>query len=121
MKENKNTPPITLSEIEAEKNRVKTRRINRYLLSRIKTELTDGVEPPELPEGFKETFESNPKFRGWMGYCVSWDVDDSGWGVVLLDKSAEKQWTEKLLEVVPEIPKVIDAPKKKKSLLSRFG
>ena len=84
------------------------RRKIRYLLRRIKSNVdskADASQPtiklPKLPKGFKQSFEEQPRFRGWMGYQVTWDVDDSGWTVVLLDKSLEQQWAELLEEKVP--------------------
>ena len=83
------------------------RRQIRYLLSRLRTEATGGVEPPKLPDGFRETFERQDKFRGWPNYQKVWDVDDSGWSIVLLDISAEEAWNNLLMEKVPELPEVL--------------
>jgi len=84
------------------------RRQIRYLISRLRTEATGGVEPPELPEGFRDTFERQDKFRGWANYQKIWDVDDSGWGIILLDISAEEAWNKLLLEKVPELPEELN-------------
>lgn len=80
------------------------RRQIRYLISRLRTAETGGVDVPELPEGFAETFERQDKFRGWSNYQRVWDVDDSGWNIVLLDISAEQAWNDLLAEKVPELP-----------------
>lgn len=83
-----------------------TRREIRYLLARIRSQLQGVCEDvPELPEGFKETFEGQPAFRGWAAYTVTWDVcEDDQWLVVPLKKSLEDEWHELLMEVVPELP-----------------
>ena len=88
-----------------------TRRQIRYLLARLKTEATGGVKPPKLPEGFRESFERQDKFRGWPNYQVVWDVDDSGWGIALLDISAEEAWNNLLMEKVPELPEILSGCK----------
>lgn len=88
-----------------------TRRQIRYLLSRLRTQATGGVESPELPDGFAETFERQDKFRGWANYQKIWDVDDTGWFIVLLDVSAEDAWNKLLAEKVPEIPEILSGPK----------
>jgi len=85
-----------------------TRRQIRYLISRLRTAATGGVEPPDLPEGFAETFERQDKFRGWANYQKIWDVDESGWNIVLLDISAEEAWNKLLLEKVPELPEELN-------------
>jgi hypothetical protein len=81
-----------------------TRRQIRYLLRRCKTREEGGVKLPPLPKGFRASFEKQDKFRGWLGYQVVWDVDESGWGIVLLDVSAEEAWNKLLMEKVPELP-----------------
>ena len=81
------------------------RRQIRYLCARCKSEAEGFAEKPELVEGFLETFESQPNFRGWMGFGVSWDVDvNDPWRIVLRDKSIEDEWHEVLEQVVPELP-----------------
>lgn len=81
-----------------------TRRQIRYLLRRIRTKEESGINLPKLPKGFRKSFEEQDKFRGWLAYQVTWDVDDSGWNIVFLDKSLEEQWNETLMEKVPELP-----------------
>lgn len=83
------------------------RRQIRYLISRLRTEATGGVAAPELPDGFRESFERQDKFRGWSNYQKVWDVDESGWNIVLLDVSAEEAWNALLLEKVPELPEAL--------------
>lgn len=88
-----------------------TRRQIRYLISRLRTEATGGVGPPVLPDGFRESFERQDKFRGWPNYQKVWDVDESGWGIVLLDISAEDAWNKLLMEKVPELPEALHGAK----------
>jgi hypothetical protein len=55
-------------------NRKQTKRI----IALLKAEQELGREFPasvEVPEGFKESFEAQPDFRGWVHYHVNWDVD----------------------------------------------
>jgi len=87
------------------------RRQIRYFLRRIKTNVDSRNDPdrkvialPKLPKGFRKSFEEQPRFRGWMGYQVTWDVDESGWTIVFLDKSLEQKWEELLLQKVPSLP-----------------
>ena len=84
---------------------VTNRRQIRYLLRRLRSFHEEGLELPTLPEGFTETFERQERFRGWTNYQKVWDVDEeSGWTIVMLDKSAEQAWNELLIEKVPELP-----------------
>jgi hypothetical protein len=83
---------------------VLNRRQIRYFLRRLRSKEESGVELPELPEGFRKSFEGQDKFRGWLNYQKTWDVDDSGWSIIFLDKSLEEQWHEILLQKVPELP-----------------
>ncbi len=56
----------------------------------------------EIPEGFKESFEHQPNFRGWASYHITWDVyEDDPWKCVLREKSQEEEWNETLEEVCP--------------------
>ncbi len=89
------------------------RRKIRYLLRRIKSNVDTKNDPdakliklPKLPKGFRKSFEEQPRFRGWMGYQVTWDVDESGWTIVLLDKSLEEKWNDLLEEKVPVLEEV---------------
>lgn len=82
-----------------------TRRDIRYLCFRLKTEADGGPEAPELPQGFRETFEGQELFRGWAAFGVSWDVDQEDfWKIVILKESLARQWERTLLEKVPIFP-----------------
>ena len=81
-----------------------TRTEVKYILARLRTEAERNVEPPELPEGFRESFSDQPNFRGWINYGVTWYVDEEDvWKVVLLKKSKRREWEETLAKVVPVI------------------
>jgi len=51
------------------------RRKTKYLCSRMRKEAVDGVERPELPEGFVEFYEAQEWFDGWDNYNTSWDIE----------------------------------------------
>lgn len=77
----------------------------RYRLFQLKDQAEREVEIPELPEDFKESFEEQDAFRGWINFGVKWDVDEKDpWKIVKRKKSIEEEWNEVLLEKVPEIP-----------------
>ena len=80
----------------------------KYLLARLRTEAETSnsdqptVLPPEIPEGFKESFENQKGFKGWINYHVTWDVHpDDPWMVVILRQSLEQEWHKELEGVVP--------------------
>jgi len=59
---------------------------------------------PPAPPGFVETFQSQKDFRGWLGFGVTWDVDeDDPWKVVPLECSLLEQWHRELATMVPVI------------------
>lgn len=58
----------------------------------------------EVPEGFKESFETQIFFRGWINYHVTWDVDkEDVWTVINRKTSLEAEWHRELIKVVPVI------------------
>ena len=87
------------------KSKELTKRQIRYLLFRLRTEELGGAKAPtKFPRGFKKTFTDQSKFRGWVGFSVSWDVDDdSPWTIVFREKSIEEEWNAILKEKVPVI------------------
>jgi len=107
-----------------------TRRQVKRLLALIKAEIDYGRNfDLELPEGFKESFENQPEFKGWINYHVTWDVSDSDvWKAVVLKKSRVAIWHEQLRKRLPvitskgvvsaeeyaEMEKVEKSPKSKK-------
>lgn len=58
----------------------------------------------DIPKGFKESFENQKFFRGWINYHVTWDVDEEdAWKVVPRGLSLEEEWHKQLRKVVPII------------------
>ncbi|RLG24009.1 hypothetical protein DRN76_04600 [Methanosarcinales archaeon] len=58
----------------------------------------------KLPEGFKESFESQSAFRGWINYHETWDVDkEDVWLVISRKVSLVAEWHKELMKVVPVI------------------
>lgn len=77
----------------------------KYLLATLRSEaIYNKPLPIELPEGFRESFETQKDFRGWASYHVTWDVfEEDPWKCVLREKSQEQEWNETLEKVVPVI------------------
>lgn len=76
----------------------------KRLLALLRATAEGKVNHFDVPVGFKESFESQVDFRGWVNYHVTWDVDpDDLWKVVALEKSLEQQWHDDLEKVVPVI------------------
>lgn len=82
-----------------------TRKRIKRLLALLKAEAEHGrVLGFELPEGFRETFEKQKTFRGWVNYHVTWDVaDDDAWKVVSLRESRVDTWNRALAKRLPVI------------------
>lgn len=58
----------------------------------------------EVPEGFKESFENQKNFRGWINYHVTWDVTrEDPWVVRLRTISLVAEWHRELIKLVPVI------------------
>ena len=56
----------------------------------------------EVPEGFKEAFENQVAFQGWINYHVTWDVTrEDPWSVKHRTESLIAEWHRELLRVVP--------------------
>jgi hypothetical protein len=81
------------------------KKIKRLLaLLKAKVEYPGRKLDPELPEGFKKSFESQPAFRGWINYHETWDVDPKDpWTVIPLKRSKVAEWHRILIKVVPVI------------------
>ena len=76
----------------------------RYKLFSLKSEAERGVEIPALPEGFRESFEEQEAFRGFINFGVTWDVSENDpWKVIPLDRSHLEVWNEVLRSKVPII------------------
>ena len=80
-------------------------KINRLLaLLKAKAEYTDRKLDFEVPEGFKESFENQKGFRGWINYHETWDVNpDDAWVVIVRTQSLTAEWHRQLVKVVPVI------------------
>ena len=60
--------------------------------------------PFELPEGFKESFENQKHFTGWINYHVTWDTtNEDPWTIYPRKKSLEAEWHAELIKHVPVI------------------
>lgn len=59
----------------------------------------------EYPEGFKESFERQKHFRGWINYKETWyiDEDKDPWKVIPLERPLVDEWHEHLKTIVPVI------------------
>jgi hypothetical protein len=84
--------------------------MDRKAVKRLLAMLKAQVEYPErglqvkTPAGFKEAFSSQPAFRGWINYHVTWDVDKTDvWLVVSRSRSLVAEWHAELSRVVPII------------------
>jgi len=77
----------------------------KRLLALLKAEAEYGRETEiDLPEGFKESFETQPAFRGWINYHVTWDVHaDDVWRVVPRKTSLVAEWHNELIKLIPVI------------------
>jgi hypothetical protein len=81
------------------------KQVKRFLaLLKAQSEYTDREFGFEVPDGFKESFESQFFFRGWINYHVTWDVDKKDvWKVINRKISLEAEWHRELIKVVPVI------------------
>jgi hypothetical protein len=53
------------------------RRKTKYLCGRMRKEAVEGVDAPELPDGFKKFYEGQEHFTGWGEYNTSWDIEST--------------------------------------------
>lgn len=82
------------------------KQIKRYLaLAAAEVEYNRVHKGIEYPEGFKEAFENQDLFQGWINYRVTWYIDEFNdpWKVVLLKRPLIEEWQEELMKVVPVI------------------
>lgn len=74
----------------------------RYICFSLFTEAEKGKDIPPPPVGFRETFESQEAFRGWLGFGVTWDIDeDDHWKAVPRECSLLEEWHRELARKVP--------------------
>ena len=58
----------------------------------------------KLPQGFKESFERQKFFTGWINYHVTWDITrEDPWTVYQRLRSIEAEWHAELIKHVPVI------------------
>lgn len=59
----------------------------------------------DLPKGFKESFENQPLFRGWINYKETWYIDEFNdpWKVIAIERPLVEDWHDTLKKVVPVI------------------
>lgn len=75
-------------------------------LLKAKEEYPDRKIEIDIPSGFKESFESQPAFRGWLNYHVTWDLDrDDPWVIIPRTESLVAEWHRELIRLVPVIEK----------------
>lgn len=57
----------------------------------------------DLPAGFKESFERQSNFRGWINYKETWYIDEFSdpWKVVPIARPLVEDWHDQLKKVVP--------------------
>lgn len=82
------------------------KKIKRFLaLLRAEVELNRIHKDIKYPEGFKESFEKQEHFRGWINYQVTWYIDEFNdpWKVILLKRPLVEEWHDVLREFVPVI------------------
>lgn len=80
--------------------------IKRFLaLIKAEVELNRVHKDIVYPKGFKESFESQENFRGWINYKEIWyiDEDNDPWKVILLKRPLVEEWHDVLRQFVPVI------------------
>ena len=77
----------------------------KYLIALLRSEAETGEKPAlPIPEGFKESFESQKYFTGWINYHTTWDTtNEDPWTVYPRTRSLEAEWHAELIKLVPVI------------------
>jgi len=78
----------------------------KYLIALLRSEAETGEKPAlPIPEGFKESFESQVHFRGWINFENTWyiDQDNDPWKVIPLERPLVEDWHDTLRKFVPEL------------------
>lgn len=80
--------------------------IKRFLaLLKAKAEYPERNINLSLPEGFEESFKSQPNFRGWINYHVTWEIEKNDpWVVILRKIPLSTEWHRHLVKLVPILP-----------------
>ena len=82
------------------------KKIKRFLaLLKAEVELDRVHEGIEYPEGFKESFERQKHFQGWINYQETWYIDEENdpWRVIPLKRPLVEDWHDTLRKFVPVI------------------
>ena len=82
------------------------KQIKRFLaLLKAEVELKREHIDIEYPQGFKESFENQTSFRGWINYKETWYIDEEHdpWKVISIDRPLLEDWHDELIKVVPVI------------------
>ena len=82
------------------------KQIKRFLaLLKAEVELKREHTDIEYPQGFKESFENQTSFRGWINYKETWYIDEENdpWKVISIDRPLLEDWHDELRKVVPVI------------------
>jgi hypothetical protein len=81
------------------------REIKRFVaLLKAREEYPDRNIKIDLPNGFIESFENQPAFRGWLNYHVTWDINrEYPWKVVSRKESLVAEWHRELIRLIPVI------------------
>lgn len=78
--------------------------IKRFLaLLKAEVELDRIHDDIEYPKGFKESFERQKNFMGWINYKETWYIDEFNdpWKVILIDRPLVEDWHDQLRKFVP--------------------
>lgn len=83
------------------------KKVKRFLaLIKAEVELNRVHEGIVYPEGFKESFEGQTNFRGWINYKETWYIDEENndpWKVIPLKRPLVEEWHDVLRKFVPVI------------------
>lgn len=94
----------TVSAFSTEGRDLRARRKDvRYRLYRLRTE-KEGLAASGQEDDFRERFESQPGFDGWLNFAMTWDVAfDDPYRIVSRRHSEVEEWEEVLRAKIPII------------------
>ena len=80
------------------------RKATRYTLYRLRTEADGGCAAPKGSDEVRAKYESQPAFRGWKNFALSWDVSlDDPTLAVARDTSEIEDWEDLMKAKFPII------------------